>query len=92
MQTLPNAFELFGVDYLVDKEHQVYLLEINSYPDFRQTGQRLTDHVVGGLFREVTRQIICPFFKIAPKKMDEEAGEWKPGRLELVLDVQLRKW
>ena len=29
-QTLPNAFEIFGVDFLVDEDVNVYLLEINS--------------------------------------------------------------
>jgi len=29
-ETLPNAFEIFGVDFMVDSNHQVYLLEVNS--------------------------------------------------------------
>lgn len=40
-QTLPNAFEIFGVDYLVLDNHQVVLLEVNAYPDFAQTGENL---------------------------------------------------
>jgi tubulin--tyrosine ligase len=31
-QTLPNAFELFGVDFLVDANGDVWLLELNAYP------------------------------------------------------------
>jgi len=101
-ETLPNAFEIFGVDFIVDSSHQVYLLEINSvvspsirltqYPDFKQTGKQLTVHVVGGLFDAVTRQIVCPFFNIQPKQQVEENIEdgWKPGRLELVKNIQLR--
>lgn len=87
-------FEIFGVDFLIDRDHQVYLLEINSYPDFKQTGQRLTHHVVGGLFKEVTKEIICPFFNLTPKEeTKEDSGTWKPGALELVLDRELRgKW
>lgn len=38
-QTLPNAFEVFGVDFLVDEENSVHLLEVNAYPDFGQTGE-----------------------------------------------------
>lgn len=40
-QTLPNAFELFGVDYMVTDDLQVHLLEVNAYPDFAQTGTKL---------------------------------------------------
>ena len=61
-QTLPNAFEVFGVDFLVDEKLNVWLLELNAYPDFKQTGQGLQDQVVGGLFEEVARVAIAPFF------------------------------
>ena len=61
-QTLPNAFEVFGVDFLVDDRLNVWLLELNAYPDFKQTGQDLQDEVVGGLFEQVVRVAIAPFF------------------------------
>ncbi|KAF9240930.1 tubulin-tyrosine ligase family-domain-containing protein [Melanogaster broomeanus] len=44
-QPLPNAFELYGVDFLVSHEpagFQVKLLEINSEPAIELTGPRLT--------------------------------------------------
>lgn len=40
-QTLPNAFEIFGIDFLVDANHRASLLEVNAYPDFAQTGESL---------------------------------------------------
>lgn len=46
-QPLPNALELYGLDFLVDKDLQCHLLEVNAYPDFKQTGDELKD-VVGG--------------------------------------------
>ncbi|KIX99830.1 uncharacterized protein Z520_04466 [Fonsecaea multimorphosa CBS 102226] len=61
-QAVPNAFEIFGVDFLVDQDCNVWLLELNAYPDFKQTGQDLQDAVVGGLFQAVTRTAIAPFF------------------------------
>lgn len=61
-QALPNAFEVFGVDFLVDADANVWLLELNAYPDFKQTGSDLQDAVVGGLFREVAHAAIGPFF------------------------------
>lgn len=61
-QTLPNAFEVFGVDFLVDERLNVWLLELNAYPDFKQTGQGLQDQVVGGLMEAVAKVAIVPFF------------------------------
>lgn len=61
-QTLPNAFEIFGVDFLVDQDANVWLLELNAYPDFKQTGQDLQDRIVGGLFKQVVSAAVLPFF------------------------------
>ncbi|KAF8542472.1 tubulin-tyrosine ligase family-domain-containing protein [Trichophaea hybrida] len=40
-QTLPNAFEIYGVDFVVGKDMEISLLEVNAYPDFKQTGEEL---------------------------------------------------
>lgn len=61
-QTIPNAFEVFGLDFLVDQNHRVWLLEVNAYPDFKQTGPELQEIVVGGLFDGVARVAVAPFF------------------------------
>jgi hypothetical protein len=44
---LPNCFELFGLDFLVDEDYQVYVLEVNPGPDFKQTGDRLSTVIEG---------------------------------------------
>ena len=44
---LPNAFELFGMDLLVDSHWHVWLLEANAEPDFVQTGQALRSVIEG---------------------------------------------
>jgi len=49
-QLLPNAFELFGVDFLVDEHLKVWLLEINAGPDFSQTGDTLKP-IISRLFQ-----------------------------------------
>ncbi|KAI5923397.1 TTL-domain-containing protein [Camillea tinctor] len=36
---LPNAFEAYGLDFLVDAAGTAWLLEVNAFPDFRQTGE-----------------------------------------------------
>lgn len=88
-QTLPNAFEIFGVDFLVDAEMGVFLLEVNSYPDFKQTGVEL-GRVIDGLFEGAVEVGIKPFFgKEAGKGIDSEiVGE----DMVKVLDVELGNW
>lgn len=49
-QALPNSFEIFGLDFMIDEKGIVFLLEVNAFPDFKQTGKRLMERVVGGLW------------------------------------------
>lgn len=83
-QPLPNAFELFGVDFMLDAEGTPYLLEINAFPDFAQTGDELNS-IVQGLFEEVVDVAIKPFFGLS-------TGEERPSeteRMALALDIDL---
>jgi len=80
-QTLPNAFELFGVDFLVDASGDVWLLELNAYPDFGQTGEDLRETVVGRLFEETVDVAVKPFFGLG-------SNDGK-GDLKLVKDLDL---
>ena len=81
-QTLPNAFEIFGVDFLVDAELQVWLLELNAFPDFKQTGDELRDVVIGGLFEEAIRVAVTPFFAHTSAKNGTD-------RMRLVKDIEI---
>ncbi|RDW88902.1 hypothetical protein BP6252_00934 [Coleophoma cylindrospora] len=62
-QTLPNAFEVFGLDYLVDSNGRAMLLEVNAFPDFKQTGDELKS-LIAGLWRGVVDKAVVPFFGI----------------------------
>lgn len=84
-QTLPNAFEIFGVDFLVDSELQVWLLELNAYPDFKQTGHQMRDPVIGGLFNEVIKTAVRPFLKPEVADSDQQGG----GEMVLVREIDL---
>lgn len=85
-QPLPNAFELFGLDFMVsiedDGQLRTWLLEVNAFPDFRQTGDELKG-MVEGLFEGVIDVGIAPFFGV--EKKDGEAAE----NLVKVLDIDL---
>lgn len=49
---LHGCFEHYGLDFVVDEEFNVYLLEVNPGPDFRQTGEGLSNFIVGGLMSD----------------------------------------
>lgn len=56
-QALPNAFEFFGLDFLLTRDKGVKLLEVNAYPDFKQTGAGLR-HVVDDMFAETAALLV----------------------------------
>ena len=71
-QPLPNAFEVFGIDWMVDDKGEVWLLEVNAFPDFRQTGEELRD-VVKGLWDGVVGIVVGDFFGVSER--DGRDGE-----------------
>jgi tubulin---tyrosine ligase len=77
-QAVPFAFEIFGLDFLVDAEGHAWLLEANAFPDFQQTGDGLKG-IIAGLFEEVMNVAVRPFFLgDEPRRSD---------RLVAVLDI-----
>ncbi|KAJ3516777.1 hypothetical protein NLJ89_g899 [Agrocybe chaxingu] len=81
-QPLPNAFELFGVDFLVSHDHasatcpfQVKILEINAEPAIELTGPRLT-WILEDLFISIAEVCVRPFFQPS----DGTEPSWKVGR------------
>lgn len=60
-QPLKNAFEIYGFDFLINENDQVYFLEANAYPDFKQTGSTLSI-LIKELFENVVQEIILPYF------------------------------
>lgn len=96
-QPLPNAFEIFGVDWLVDPECKVHLLEFNAYPDFAQSGME-GKKVVEGLWRGVLEVVLKGdgdggegfFGELKNEGGEGNAGEVERGwGLEKVLDLDM---
>ncbi|KAF2021523.1 tubulin-tyrosine ligase [Aaosphaeria arxii CBS 175.79] len=85
-QPLPNSFEIFGLDFMIgiesDASLQTYLLEVNAFPDFRQTGQELKG-LVEGLFEGVVDVGIAPFFDF------KDTTDGRVDNMRKVLDVDL---
>lgn len=84
-QPLPNAFELFGVDFMVDAAGNSWLLEVNAFPDFAQTGDELQG-LVKGLMEEVVEVGVKPFFGLDQPSND---GPERDDDLVGVLDIDL---
>ncbi|CCU81906.1 tubulin-tyrosine ligase family protein [Blumeria hordei DH14] len=84
-QTLPNVFEVFGLDFLVDEAGTTWLLEVNAFPDFQQTGHELQE-VVSGLWEAVVATAVVGFFGITPNSFCKLARE----KMRLVKDIKLR--
>jgi len=80
-QPLPNAFEIFGLDFMVDAQGTAWLLEVNAFPDFAQTGTELQS-LVKGLFEGVVEVGVKPFFGLPVD------GKYEHEMVE-VLDVDL---
>ena len=79
---MPNAFELYGIDFLVSHEpssglssprFQVKILEINAEPAIELTGPRLT-WILEDLFKSIATVAVKPFCNGAA-----EDHEWKEG-------------
>lgn len=83
-QPLANAFETYGIDFLVDSSMNVKILEVNAYPDFKQTGEDLKG-LIDELFDEVTKNCIVPLFQ-GDKTCSEGSNFVK------VLDHQSNGW
>ncbi|RLV82842.1 putative tubulin--tyrosine ligase PBY1 [Meyerozyma sp. JA9] len=58
-QPLDNAIEIYGLDFLVANDNQVSLLEVNAYPDFKQTGQDLKT-IIDTLFEQTLTTLVGP--------------------------------
>ncbi|KAH9871606.1 hypothetical protein J1614_005861 [Plenodomus biglobosus] len=84
-QPLPNAFEIFGLDFMVGVEPggelTTWLMEVNAFPDFRQTGGELSG-MIGGLVEGVVDRAVAGFFGV-----DGQGGE--DGDMVKVLDIDL---
>lgn len=71
-QPINNAIEIFGIDFLVNSDFSVNLLEVNSYPDFKQTGDDLKE-IIYELFERVATELIDPIINgnVVPVKDGE---------------------
>lgn len=81
-QPLENAFELYGIDFLVEHipsslhKFQVKILEINAEPAIELTGPRLS-WILEDLFVSIAKFCVDPFIK--KKRTADIHGHWDIG-------------
>lgn len=83
---LPNCFELFGFDFLVDENLNPIILEVNCGPDMKNTGSRL-DHAVVSFLDDTLAAAVDPYFDpelAKQREATEKEMESQIGRLHLV--------
>jgi hypothetical protein len=79
---IEGCFEHYGVDFMVDEHWNVYLLEVNPGPDFKQTGGNLMP-VIEGLMSSTIDVAVMPHGHSNP--MNET------GKLELVYRKETKR-
>ncbi|PLW07591.1 hypothetical protein PCASD_22268 [Puccinia coronata f. sp. avenae] len=82
-QLLPNSFEVFGLDFLVDDRLQVWLLEVNAGPDFSQTGDTFQP-IITELFRNVVRVLKLEYPELLGH--DEGGGGGAKDRADKIVE------
>lgn len=87
-QPLPCAFEAYGLDFLVGADGTAWLLEVNAFPDFRQTGEGLRDAVVAEFWRGAVRWGVGPWAGLGGEGGEGGGGAGDDGMV-LVRDVDL---
>jgi hypothetical protein len=91
-QPLPNCFEIYGLDFLVERETlQVYFLEANAFPDFKQTGVEL-EELISSLFIQVVHHAVIPLINRKSNSQNSvSVFEEKDRRLHLIFDKEMRR-
>lgn len=80
-QAIDNAFEVFGLDFLVNEDLSVNLLEVNAFPDFKQTGDELKG-VIDELFDSVVQLTAIPWLldsEVSTPQNMKKVLTWKDG-------------
>jgi tubulin--tyrosine ligase len=70
-----------------DGELNTYLLEVNAFPDFRQTGDELSG-MIEGLFEGVVDVGVKEFFGVDDEEKEKGMREGE-GEMVKVLDIDL---
>lgn len=74
---IPNGFEHFGMDFIVDETGGVFFLEANAGPDFGMTGERLQG-LVESMMESTFQLAVDPFIREECDKIGMELPKPSP--------------
>eukprot|EP00891_Asterochloris_glomerata_P009698 jgi/Astpho2/9698/Aster-x0408 len=78
------CFELFGLDFMIDADFKVYLIEVNTSPALVRHGEVLKD-LLPRVIEEVVQKAVDPYF---PAPTPEAAAHLQPlSSFELLIDT-----
>jgi tubulin--tyrosine ligase len=77
---LQDSFEQYGLDFMIDDDFNVFLLEVNPGPDFKQSGKKCEPVVEGFLAASIDYGITG----VAAAAADDDASEQQHPKLSLV--------
>lgn len=82
-----QQFELFGLDFLIDENYKVWLIECNTNPSL-QICCSLLNRLVPNMLENVLTIAVDPLFPPVQRKAVKEDYEWSPEKFnfELLLD------
>lgn len=86
-QPLPQAFEIYGLDFLVDDKACPWLLEVNAFPDFAQTGAELQG-LIQGLFESAVDVAVKPFMDTDASSSSTQQS-YQSDKVVKVLDLDM---
>ena len=85
-----QQFEIFGLDFLVDRQFRVWLIECNTNPCL-ETSCSLLNRLVPNMLDNALTIAVDPHFPPPERKAGKEEAEWQEEKFnfELVSDVSL---
>ena len=87
MENKDHSFELFGLDYLIDQQNKVWLIEVNNNPSLEICSSLLA-RLVPNMIENVMNIVVDPYFPPPERKSYKENGIFNPDafHFELIYD------
>ena len=86
-----DAFEVYGLDLVLDENLHPWLVEVNEAPNLAPHGSSLKEGILSAMLAEAVELVVDPECRRAPperlggwRSCVRSGGDWKFGALEVV--------